>query len=402
MSLVEAFNLAVVGGLAALAAQVWLNRRVLQRLGAYLGEPKAGAPDASAAPGSASAAPRPLPAISVLIPARDEAAKIAACVRSWAAQEYPDFEILVYDDDSTDATAAIAASAGGERVRILRGGSLPPGWHGKPWACHRLRAEARGALLVFADADVTAAPRVLRATEAALTAQGADLLSALPRHTARRPLLRALAGLQSWTALAFVPLWLARLARRPTFAALNGQFLAMPAEVYDAFGGFAAVRGSVAEDVDLGRLLAARHIRALLVDASALLRCVPYGTLAAAWKCNTRNLVPIFFGSASLLLGATAALMVLYLAPVGMLAAGMVLALPAPQFLWLPLAEIALALLGRWLVDSRFGTAGLSTLLHAAAVAGLCAMSAGSVLQHRVRGAVDWRGRRYSVSTGGD
>lgn len=384
MSVLEGLHVAIVIGLAALLVQIWANRRALPRLGAALER---------AAPG---------PRISVLIPARDEATKIASCVRSWVAQDYPDFEVLVYDDDSADGTGAVAAAAGGAAVRVVSGGRLPRGWRGKPWSCHRLRAEAAGAVLVFADADVTAEPDTLASTSATLASARCDLLSALPRHTARQPLVRGLVGIQNWAILAGVPLWIAAVGRRRTFAAVNGQYLAMRTAVYDASGGFAAVRASVAEDADLGRLLASRGLRVVLADASSLLRCEPYGSLEDAWKGNVRNLVPVFFGSAVLLLGAMAVLAALYLVPVGLLAANALFALPRSLFLWLPLAEIALALLGRWLADEQFGVAGLATLLHPFAIAGLCAMSIGSVLQHRVRRCVDWRGRRYPVGAGGD
>jgi chlorobactene glucosyltransferase len=384
MSALEGFHLAVLAVLGALAAHICVNRRMLPRL----------------APGREHPAARP--AISVLIPARDEAAKIAACVRGWVAQDYPDFEVLVYDDDSADDTAAIAEAAGGTRLRVVRGGGLPHGWRGKPWSCDRLRAEARGALLVFADADVTVEPGALAATAAAQARLGADLLSALPRHTAPRGLLRMLAGIQNWAVLSFIPLWLSGMARGKTFAAVNGQFVAIPAAVYDACGGFAAVRGSVAEDADLGRLLASLGLRVLLVDGSKVLRCESYRSLREAWKGNVRNLVPIFFGSAALLLGATAVLAAVFLAPLGMLAAAVLFTLPHSLFFWVPIAELALAVFGRWLADARFGVSGPATLLHPLAMAGLCAMSVGSVLQHRVRGSVDWRGRRYPVGAGGD
>jgi chlorobactene glucosyltransferase len=384
MSVLEGFHVAIIIGLTALVVQIWANRRTLPKLGA---RPEPGEPSQR---------------ISVLIPARDEATKIASCVRSWVAQDYPDFEVLVYDDDSADGTGALAAAAGGDAVRVVRGGHLPRGWRGKPWSCHRLRAEAGGAVLVFADADVTAAPNTLAATSAALAAARCDLLSALPRHTARPGLLRGLVGIQNWAILAGVPMWMAAVKRRRTFAAVNGQYLVMRAAVYDVSGGFAAVRASVAEDADLGRLLASRGRAVLLADASSFLQCEPYGSLRDAWQGNVRNLVPVFFGSAGLLLGAMAVLATLYLAPVGLLAANALFALPRSLFLWLPLAEIALALLGRWLADEQFGVAGLATLLHPFAIAGLCAMSVGSVLQHRVRRCVVWRGRRYPAGAGGD
>jgi cellulose synthase/poly-beta-1,6-N-acetylglucosamine synthase-like glycosyltransferase len=375
--------------LTALVAHVIANRRALRTL-----DPTPSTP--------ADPSPAHAPFISVLIPARNEAAKIGACVKSWVAQDYGGvdpggFEVLVYDDDSTDDTAAIASAAGGARVRVVSGGGLPAGWRGKPWSCHRLRMEARGELLVFADADLTAEPRALAATAATLAAARADLLTALPRHTAPRGMLRVLVGIQNWAVLSFIPLWLSGTARGRAFAAVNGQYVAIPAAVYDRCGGFAAVRGSVAEDAELGRRLASLGLKVLLVDGSKVLRCESYGSLRDAWKGNVRNLVPIFFGSASLLLGATAVAAAVYLAPLGMLAAAALFTLPRALFLWVPLGEVLLAVLARWLVDERFGVAGPSSLLHPVAMAGLCAMSVGSVLEHRVRGAVEWRGRRYTV-----
>ena len=66
--------------------------------------------------------------VSVLVPARDEAATIGECVRSVLASRHVDFELLVLDDDSADSTAyaARAATAGDDRAQVLSGGALPP------------------------------------------------------------------------------------------------------------------------------------------------------------------------------------------------------------------------------------------------------------------------------------
>src|SRR5215813_4222163 len=130
------------------------------------------------------------PRAAVLIPARNEEATIGDCVRRWAAQAYPDYEIVVFDDDSSDATAARAGAAAGSRVRVIRGGPLPPGWRGKTHACHRLREETRADLLVFADADVRPAPDTLLRVAGGLAR--VDALSALPSHTSPSLAVRAL------------------------------------------------------------------------------------------------------------------------------------------------------------------------------------------------------------------
>ena len=95
------------------------------------------------------------PRVSVLVPARNEEAHIGDCVRSLLAQDYPDFEVVVLNDHSTDRTGAILAdlSAGDERLRVLTGRDLPAGWLGKHWACQQLSEAAGGELLLFTDAD---------------------------------------------------------------------------------------------------------------------------------------------------------------------------------------------------------------------------------------------------------
>ena len=81
--------------------------------------------------------PAPGHAVSIIIPARNEAANIETAVRSILASAHDAFELLVVDDRSTDETAAIIEGPTAEdaRVTLVRGAPLPEGWYGKPWAC---------------------------------------------------------------------------------------------------------------------------------------------------------------------------------------------------------------------------------------------------------------------------
>ncbi|MBI3455268.1 MAG: glycosyltransferase [Candidatus Rokubacteria bacterium] len=342
-----------------------------------------------------------LPRVSVLIPARNEAGRIGASVRGWAAQEYPDYEVLVYDDASTDATARQARAAAGSasHVRVIRGGPLPAGWRGKPWACHRLRAHARGEILVFADADVVPVPETLTRAAGALTTLAADAVSAVPSHTSPSLAVRALVAIQNWAALTFVPSWLAPTRRRRMFAAMTGQFVAIRAEVYDASGGFGADRLALAEDVALGRRLTALGYRVRLLDGAGMLRCQAYASVREAWQAAGRNLLPVFFDSPVLLLLALTTLAVIYLGPVIVLALGLALGQgPTSLWTWAPLAEIALGLATRLVADRRAGYALWLAFLQPVAVGALLAMGVDSVTRFRVRRVVEWRDRRYDVA----
>lgn len=368
--------------LAALAIQTLLNLRSLPRL-------------------ERMPSPSAWPRLAVLIPARNEAAGIAQCVRRWASQDYPEFEVVVYDDESTDDTAARAETAAGAspHVHVLRGVPLPAGWTGKAHGCQRLREATRADMLVFADADICPAPDTLRWTVAALAALRTDAISALPAHRSPSLAVRALVALQHWATLTFVPLWARRLRARPLFAVTNGQLLALRAAVHDAVGGFASVAASLGEDVALGRRLTSHGHTIALVDGARLLECNPYVRLREAWRANVRNLAVVFFDSAVLLLLAVAGLTLLYLVPVGVLVAGFARAAgPDIAWTWAPLAEVALALVPRALVDRRAQHPVGLALLHPLAVAVLVATAVESALRSRWRGGVEWRGRRYHLA----
>ena len=101
------------------------------------------------------------PALSVLIPARNEEANIAEAVACVLASAGVEVELVVLDDGSTDQTAAILAGIADLRLRVASSPGLPPGWSGKQHACWQLSQHARHELMVFVDADVRLAPDAL-------------------------------------------------------------------------------------------------------------------------------------------------------------------------------------------------------------------------------------------------
>ena len=196
--------------------------------------------------------------ISVIIPARDEAATLPTLLVGLLAQEDPATEIIVVDDHSRDATAMVAAAAG---ARVLHSPDLPPGWTGKTWACWRGASAARGDLLVFLDADTEPGPQLLDRL-AAEHAERGGLVSVEPYHRMERASerLSAFFNVVSWMGIGAAS---ARRHRRVTGA--FGPCMVMSRTEYLGIGGHRAVRGSVLEDVAL-----ARHCR----DAGLPVRCL--------------------------------------------------------------------------------------------------------------------------------
>ncbi len=211
--------------------------------------------------------------VSVLLPVRDEAARVTACLTALLAQRGVDLEVVVLDDGSLDGTARLARelAAADPRVRVLHGADLPRGWLGKPYACQQLAdaAAPTSDVLVFVDADVVLAPHAVAATVALLEETGLDLLSPYPRQEA--PGATALVQpLLQWSWLTFLPLRVAERSGRPSLSAANGQLLAVRRRAYDRAGGHAAVRAEVVEDVELLRAIKRTGGRGGVCDGTAL------------------------------------------------------------------------------------------------------------------------------------
>lgn len=330
--------------------------------------------------------------VSVLVPARDEAARIVPCVRSvLASRGVADLEVVVYDDRSTDGTAgAVARAAGGDaRVRVVEGAPLPAGWLGKPHACARLAAAARGDVLVFVDADVRLAPGGLAAAVALLETHGADLVSPYPRQEADGALPRLVQPLLQWSWLTFVPLRLAARSDRPSLALANGQLIACRADAYRAAGGHAVVRDAVLEDVELARAFVRAGRRVLLCDGTDVAVCRMYEDGAALVEGYAKSLWAAF-GSPARAAAAGALLAWLYVLPPAAAAAALGRgrvreAVPG-------LAAYAAGVAGRVVAARRTGGRAGDALAHPASVAALLGLL-GVSWRRRRAGRLTWRGR---------
>ncbi|MGH8229535.1 MAG: glycosyltransferase, partial [Steroidobacteraceae bacterium] len=251
--------------------------------------------------------------VTVIVPARDEAANIGPCLRSLLAQHYPEqrLRIIVVDDDSSDDTARIASgiAAGDTRVEVLATPPLPPHWKGKPHALEvgaRATPAADAEWLCFMDADMRAHPALVASAVAAAEAERLDLLSLAPRHR-----------LESFAERLILPCGLYLLgfsqdleriqAPASGDAVATGQFMLLRREAYEQAGGFAAVRAEICEDVALARLLKRRGRRVLLEDGSELLETRMYTGWGTLWPGIAKNLVHMLGGPGRTLVAALVA-----------------------------------------------------------------------------------------------
>lgn len=204
---------------------------------------------------------RARPTVSILVPARDEAATLPATLPALLAQGAD--EVVVLDDASSDATPRILAEAAArhEVLRVLRGAPLPDGWNGKNWACHQLAGAARGELWLFTDADVHWREGALDALLTLWRRRRPGLLTVWPRQRTAGWFERIAVPQLDVILLGGLPHPL--VARLPfaSLAAANGQAMAWTPAAYRAAGGHAAVRGEVLEDVRLAQRAKAAGVR---------------------------------------------------------------------------------------------------------------------------------------------
>lgn len=332
--------------------------------------------------------------VSVLIPARDEEASIAAAVDSVLASRGVDLELIVLDDGSTDATASIVAAAASRdsSVRLIHAPPLPPGWCGKQHACWILASHASHDLLCFMDADVRLAPAALARMCVFLQQSGAELVSGFPRQVTVTFLERLLLPLIHFILLGFLPLQWMRRNLHPAFAAGCGQLMFTTREGYWKAGGHAAIRSSLHDGITLPRAFRRAGLRTDLFDATDSATCRMYHSAREVWHGMAKNAVeglaaPQRIGWITAFLAAGQIL------PFALLAAGVLQPLAT--------AAAVCSITPRLIAATRFRQSWMSALLHPFGILVLLALQWYSCVRALTGQASTWKGRPYSSRSQG-
>ncbi|MDD5648376.1 MAG: glycosyltransferase [Dehalococcoidia bacterium] len=232
--------------------------------------------------------------ISVLIPARNEEENIGACVRSLLGQDYPDFQVIVLNDGSTDNTGKILAelAKADSRLKIISGQPLPPEWIGKHWACHQLYRASDGELLLFTDADTLHAPDTLRCSAAALQTEKADMLSIIPRHKLGSLAEKLIMPIFALGVFGSRPLPARLRPRNINVLSASGKLMLFPRSSYEAIGGFEGIRQLVLDDLHLAEKIIASGMTYRLFDGTDNVSCRMYHNWTELHEGLAKNSFP--------------------------------------------------------------------------------------------------------------
>jgi chlorobactene glucosyltransferase len=249
----------------------------------------------------AQGTPAPDASVTVIVPARNEGANIAACLNSILSQNISRdrLRVIVVDDASTDGTDAIVAAIAKRdaRVTLIRARELPSGWTGKCNACWlgAKQAPQNSDWLCFVDADMRLHPSLLASALEAADRRQLDLLSLAPRHDLKSFAERLILSCGHYL-LAFSQNLKRIQATESQDAVATGQFMLFRRPAYEAAGGHAAVRGAICEDIEIARLLKRCGGRVQLLDGSALLATRMYTGWATLWPGIAKNLSEMLGG----------------------------------------------------------------------------------------------------------
>ena len=326
--------------------------------------------------------------VSILIPARDEEANIAAAIDSALANTTA--EVLVLDDNSSDRTYDVAAqiAARETRLRVLRGEPLPHGWLGKNFACAQLAAAASNRLLLFVDADVRLAPAATAELAHALRTSGAELISGVPRQEVRTFSEQLLIPLIQFVLLGFLPLDRMRRSTHPAYATGCGQLMMADRQAYETAGGHRAIRDNVHDGLALPKAFRLAGFRTDLVDVTAVASCRMYRRNADVWRGLSKN-THEGLGAPARILPFSILLIAGQVLPFVLLATGM----------WQAYIGAALALLPRAIAIRKFHQPLLGMLLHPFAVVALVAIQWAGLARFISGKPTAWKGRACTTAS---
>ena len=240
--------------------------------------------------------------VSVLIPARNEEKNILNILRDISSQNYYNYEVIVFDDQSTDSTVKIVTEymQKDKNIRLIASEGLPNGWLGKNHACHSLALEAKGDYYLFVDADVRIKRNIIGETLRFAQKHTLNLVSVFPKQTLKSWGEWATVPIMNYILLTLLPLILVRKIGLSSIAAANGQYMFFDAKNYRNLLPHEAMKSEKVEDIKIARHYKQKHMNVACLASETDVRCNMYNSYSESVNGFSKN-VTTFFGGSTLL-----------------------------------------------------------------------------------------------------
>lgn len=234
--------------------------------------------------------------VSILIPARNEEDNILTLLTSIQQQDYPNYEVIILDDDSSDNTYAICATFAARHpdFRVIKGKELTGQWVGKNYACHQLAQHAKGEYLLFLDADDRVSNGLINSAVHRMHFRSLGLLSLFTNQQMQTTGEKLVVPLMHYILLNLLPLRLVYLLKNPSVAAASGQFMLFDAEIYRQYEWHKKAKAKIVEDAEIMKMVKSAGFNGESLLANEMISCRMYKNYADAINGFGKNFLSAF------------------------------------------------------------------------------------------------------------
>lgn len=339
------------------------------------------------------------PMVSILIPARNEEKSIRRCLRALMRQDYPNFEIIVLDDNSTDETSKAVSDFAekNKKVKLISGKPLPEGWLGKSYACQQLSENAKGRYLLFTDADTLHFKNSVSSAICALEKNKIDALSVFARQITVTIHERMMVPFGNFFLMTFLPLILILKSKSPLFCAAIGQFMLFKSEVYKKIGGHESVKKEILEDIYISKQVKRHGYKFMIFDGNNNYYCRMYKNLNGVVKGYSKVLAAVFDYNIFNHCFMNLLVFSLFLAPFITLPLAIFIFNWPPIVITLLTGQIFVSIIMKIISTIRFKSRFVDIFLFPLSIVYMLLISTHSLVKSKCASGVQWKGREYDV-----
>ncbi len=339
-----------------------------------------------------------LPFISILVPARNEELNIRAILTSLLEQDYPNFEVIVLNDNSEDKTGEIVSEIKQSypQLKVISGLPLESGWTGKCFACNQLFEASKGEFILFTDADTVHYPNSLKDSVTIALNRKADMLTLFPKMQMVSLAEKIIMPMLWFTVMMLLPFYFVDKKGYVKFSIGIGPFMMFKRSAYEFIGGHAEVKNAIVEDVWLGRRIKEMGLQLIAADGRNVLSVRMYRNFKEIWDGFSKNIFAGFQFSALSLFMVNSIYFLLFFLPFLLFFIELSLSSGVDYLLILTALQVLILYLSRIFISARFRLGIISTVLHPLGAISVPVIAINSWRWISSGAGAKWKGRTYN------